>query len=250
MLRINKNKPVSGGEMTGANRWEEFWNRADTGLYVNQRNLEAHFACIEAGLSPHMPTDGAALDYGCGDALAANALARYCRKLTLYDASAAVQSRLRSRYAGDPRIEVACDDGTEALPPGGFDVVTVVSVVQYVPPDALPALLRRWRALLAPGGKLILADVVQPHVPLYQDVASQLTFARRNGFLIPALLGIAKLALSDYRKIRKSAGFATYTAPDMLRLLEEAGFDAQRLTPNIGPTPHRLSFIAEPSARP
>jgi cyclopropane fatty-acyl-phospholipid synthase-like methyltransferase len=250
MRRINKNKPAADGEMTGANCWEEFWNRADTGLYVNQRNLEAHFACIEAGLGPHMPTDGAVLDYGCGDALAAAALARCCRKLTLYDASAAVQSRLRSRYAEDARIEVALDDGPQALPPGGFDVVTVVSVVQYVPPDALPALLRRWRGLLAPGGKLILADVVQPHIPLYRDVASQLTFARRNRFFIPAIFGIIKLALSDYRKIRKSAGFAAYTAPDMLRLLEEAGFDAQRLTPNIGPTPHRLSFIAETSIRP
>lgn len=233
--------------MTAQGAWGEFWNRADTGIYVNRRNLEAHFANLVDGLAPHMPDGGAALDYGCGDALAAEALAARCARLTLYDAAPAVRTRLKERYAAHPRIRVADDHSPAALPNGAFDVITVVSVVQYVAPDALPDLLRRWRGLLAPGGRFILADVVPPETPLLRDVASQLAFAKRNGFFIPALLGIARLALSDYRKIRKSAGFATYSVEAMLRLLAEAGFDAERLSPNIGPTPHRLSFIARAS---
>ncbi|HRJ62035.1 MAG TPA: class I SAM-dependent methyltransferase, partial [Azospirillaceae bacterium] len=79
--------------------------------------------------------------------------------------------------------------------------------------------------------------------PLLRDVASQLSFAAANGFFGPAVLGIVKLALSDYREIRKTAGFSMYDAETMLKLLSEAGFQpAERLTPNIGPTPHRLSF--------
>ena len=206
--------------------WGEFWNRTDTGVYVNKRNLEAHFACLAAGLAPHMPHGGAALDYGCGDALAAAELAQRCDSLTLYDAAPAVRQRLKARYAKQPRIRIADSDGGDALPNGAFDVVTVVSVVQYVPPAELPALLRRWRALLKPGGRLILADVVPPKTPLLRDVASQLSFAAANGFLFPALLGILKLALSDYRKIRKTAGFSMYDAEAMLELLREAGFQA------------------------
>lgn len=230
--------------MSAASAWGEFWNRADTGVYVNRRNLEAHFACLADGLAPHMPKDGAALDYGCGDALAAGTLAERCAKLTLYDAAPTVRDRVKARYAGHPRIGIAEDDGPQSLPPGGFDVVTVVSVIQYVPPADLPALLRRWRDLLKPGGRLILADIVPPQTPLLRDVASQLAFAAANGFLFPALLGIVRLALSDYRKIRKTAGFSMYTAESMLDLLRDAGFHAERLTPNIGPTPHRLSFRA------
>lgn len=224
--------------------WGEFWNRADTGVYVNQRNLEAHFACLAAGLAPHMPAGGAVLDYGCGDALAAGELAQRCASLTLYDAAPAVRRRLKERYAKHPRIRIADSDGGDALPDGAFDVVTVVSVVQYVPPAELPALLRRWRGLLKPGGRLILADVVPPGTPLLRDVASQLSFAAANGFFGPAVLGIVKLALSDYRKIRKTVGFSMYGAESMLELLSDAGFQAERLIPNIGPTPHRLSFKA------
>lgn len=230
--------------MSAASAWGEFWNRAETGVYVNQRNLEAHFACLTAGLTPHMPAGGAVLDYGCGDALAAGELARRCDRLTLYDAAPAVRQRLKERYASHPRIRIADSDDAGALPDGGFDVVTVVSVIQYVPPADLPALLRRWRGLLKPGGCLILADVVPPGTPLLRDVASQLSFAAANGFLLPAALGIVKLALSDYRKIRKTAGFSMYDAEAMLELLKDAGFHAERLTPNIGPTPHRLSFKA------
>lgn len=230
--------------MSAASAWGEFWNRAETGVYVNQRNLEAHFACLTAGLAPHMPASGAVLDYGCGDALAAGELAQRCDRLTLYDAAPAVRQRLKARYASHPRVRIAESDDADALPDGGFDVVTVVSVIQYVPPDDLPALLRRWRALLKPGGCLILADVVPPGTPLLRDVASQLSFAAANGFLVPAVLGIVKLALSDYRKIRKTAGFSMYDAESMLELLSAAGFQAKRLTPNIGPTPHRLSFKA------
>lgn len=231
--------------MAACGAWEDFWNQADVGLYVNKRNLEAHFARLAADLTPYYPSCGAVLDYGCGDALAADPLSRRCGSLTLFDAAPAVRRRLAQRFAGRAGIIVAHDENDPILsPPGGFDLITVVSVAQYIPRDALPSLMRRWRGMLAPDGRLLLADVAPPDASAWRDAASQLTFAAQNGFLTAAMIGMVRLIGSDYRKIRKAAGFSTYAADEIIGLLRDAGFNAERLLRNIGPTPHRLSFIA------
>lgn len=231
-------------KMTAAETWVEFWDRPSTAIYVNSRNLEAHFESLRDGLLPHMPAGGRVLDYGCGDALAAGALAERCASLALYDAAPTVRHRLAGRYGRHRSIRVLDEEGLAREPAGSFNLIVAVSLVQYLDRAALPALLARWHRLLAPGGRLVLADVVPPHTPILKDVGSQLDLARRNGFLLAALAGLAKLAFSDYRRLRRTAGFATYEAGEILRLLADSGFAAERLPRNIGPTPHRLSFLA------
>lgn len=230
--------------MDGRAQWVEFWNRPNNAIYVNKRNLEVHFACLRDDLLPYVPAGGTVIDVGCGDALAAGAISERCGRLFLYDAAPAVRARIAERYAGWERIHILDDSGMAAMEPGTADLIVVVSVLQYVAPADLPALLGRWHDLLAPGGRLLIADVVQPDTPLHRDVGSQLALAARHGFLAPAILGIARLALSDYRQIRQRAGFATYTEDQLLRLFAASGLSAERLPRNIGPTPHRLSFIA------
>lgn len=228
--------------MAAESGWIEFWNRPNA-IYVNQKNLEAHFACLSDDLLPHIPEGGTVLDYGCGDALAAETLAGRCGSLLLYDAAPAVQARLRHRFAGHGRIRVLDDAELATLPADGIDLILVVSVLQYIPPPDLPGLVGRWKTLLKPGGRLLVGDVVQPDTPLYRDVASQLRMASRHGFLIPAVLGIARLALSDYRQLRQRAGFATYRPEQVITLLADGGLAPERLAKNIGPTAHRASFI-------
>ena len=47
---------------------------------------------------------------------------------------------------------------------------------------------------------------------------------------------------SDYRELRRKAGFAMYRADEMLSLLRSAGFDGARLPNNIGPGRHRRAY--------
>ncbi|MBP2231502.1 SAM-dependent methyltransferase [Azospirillum agricola] len=231
-----------------ADRWVEFWNRPHS-IYANRRHLEAHFARIGQDVAEHLPSDGTVLDFGCGDALAADAMAERCGSLLLFDASPAVRARLTGRFSGNPRVRVLDERGLAALPPGSVDLLLVVSVLQYIPEADLPTLLERWRKLLSPGGRALIADVVDPGTPMLADVASQLRMGWEHGFLTASLVALLRLTLSDYRQVRREAGFATYTPDEVLERLEKAGLRGIRLPRNIGPTPHRRSFIAHPRTR-
>lgn len=226
--------------------WVEFWNRPNA-IYANRRNLEAHFSCLLRDLEAYLPEGGAVLDFGCGDALAAEAMAARCGTLYLYDAASVVRERLQARFRDHPRIKVLDEDALSALPTASIDLILAVSVLQYIPRDDLRGLLLRWRGLLKPEGYALIADVVDPHTPMLQDIASQLRMARQHGFLLAALLGLGRLALSDYRRIRHEAGFSTYTPAELLDVLEAAGLHAAPLPRNVGPTPHRRSFLARPT---
>lgn len=225
--------------------WIEFWGRPHA-IYVNRRNLEAHFERLWADLAPLLPAGAGAtvLDWGCGDALAAERIAARAGVLYLYDAVEAVRARLGDRLGAEPRIRVLDEAGLAAVGDGSVDMVLVVSVLQYLDGAQLDAALREWRRLLAPGGRLLVADVIEPDTPVLRDVASQLRFARENGFLAAALAGLARMALSDYGRVRRQAGFSTHRPEEMLARLRAAGFEAERLPRNVGPTPHRHSFLA------
>ncbi len=233
----------------GSSGWVDFWNRPNA-IYANQRNLEAHFACLQSDLEAHLPEGGTVLDFGCGDALTAEAMAKRCRNVWLYDAAPAVRQRLRERLSGHPGIRVLDDDDLAALPAGSVDLVLAVSVLQYIPREELDGVLRLWRNLVGAEGRILIADVVDPDTPMLRDIASQLGMARRHGFLMAALMGLGRMALSDYRRIRRESGFSTYTPADLESRLSAAGLRAERLPKNIGPTPHRHSFVARTHAQP
>ncbi len=170
--------------------WIDFWDRPNA-IYVNQRNLDAHFECLTRDLQRFVPADGrkAVLDFGCGEALGAERLAEGCSTLYLYDAAPAVRKRLRKRLSHDRRIIILDDERLRQLDAGTIDLILVVSVIQYMGAGELASLMRSWHRLLTPSGELIVADVIEPGTPIYLDVTSQLKFAWRYGFLLPALAG-------------------------------------------------------------
>jgi SAM-dependent methyltransferase len=223
--------------------WIDFWDRPNA-IYVNQRNLDAHFECLTRDIQRFVPAGGrkAVLDFGCGEALGAERLAEGCSTLYLYDAAPAVRKRLRKRLAHDGRIIVLDDQDLRRLDAGTIDLILVVSVIQYMAKDELISLLRFWHRLLKPAGELIVADVIEPETSMLLDVASQLRFAWSHGFLLPALAGIARMFFSDYRELRRKAGFAMYPAGEMIGLLRGAGFDGAGLPANFGPGRHRRAY--------
>jgi len=224
--------------------WIEYWDDKPT-IYVNRRHREAHYRGVANGLIAHVG-DGhpVVLDYGCGEALFAGDVARHCSRLYLCDAAPSVRNELQRRFAATENIVVIAPDELAGLPADTLDLIVVNSVVQYLSPADLDRSLDEWRRLLAPAGRLLVADVIPPTVGPLTDALALLDFGRHEGFLIAAGAGLIRTFFSGYRKVRAALGLQQYDASTFLDRLISHGLSAQRHHPNLGHNQARMAFIA------
>jgi SAM-dependent methyltransferase len=224
--------------------WIDYWN-ADHPIYVNERHKALHAAGIARDFARYIPGRGAAvLDYGCGEALYAEDVARLCRWLVLSDAAPAVREKLKARTAHLPSITVDGPDETADRMPQSFDLIVVNSLLQYLDAATLGALLDLWKRLLKADGRLVIADVIPPGVSPLTDATALLHFGWQGGFLGGALMGLARTAVSGYRKLRGELGFSMHGEADFISLLARHGLQAARVQPNFGHNPARMTFMA------
>jgi SAM-dependent methyltransferase len=227
-----------------ADTWVSFWDRPHA-IYVSARHADVHYRDVGAAIMRYVPGPTAQiLDYGCGEALHADAVAAGAGHLFLCEAAPSVRRKLAMRYDGISKIEVIAPESLPAMSDGSLDLIVVNSVLQYLSRDELLALLAQWRRLLGSGGTLVIGDVIPPNVSIWQDLAALLLYAQANGFLPAALLGIVRTAASPYRKIRAAHGLTCYAETDFVALLRAAGFSAAREPVNIEHNQARMTFIA------
>jgi SAM-dependent methyltransferase len=232
--------------MAAMSDWRTFWD-SNHSIYVNARHKDVHYREVAEGIASYVPgPDARVLDYGCGEALHADLIANVAGEVYLSDSAPTVRAQMTERFAVNPRIKVLAPEEVEHLPSQTFDLIVSNSVVQYLTAAELDRLLALWRRLLKPDGALIVADVIPPDVGAISDVTALLRYARRNGFLLAAMLGLARTAISPYRKLRSQLGIAQYTEADFRQKLVAAGLSAERLTHNLEHNPARMSFRAKP----
>ncbi|MGL4650711.1 MAG: class I SAM-dependent methyltransferase [Caldilineaceae bacterium] len=225
--------------------WIDYWN-SDHPIYVNDRHKALHASGLANDFRRHVKSPHAqVLDFGCGEALYAEEVARFCGRLTLSDAAPAVRAKVAERVKAIPTILVQSAEETAAMPDASFDLIVVNSVAQYLTVDQLAGFMPGWRRMLKPDGRLVLADIIPPNVSPVTDAAALLSFAWKGGFVGAALAGLVKTALSDYRKIRGELGFTTHSEADLLPMLARAGLRGERVYPNFGHNQARMTFVAK-----
>ena len=119
-------------------------------------------ASVFAALAQAVPlrADMVALDYGAGTGLLALALAARVRRVLAVDSSAGMLAVLaeKARARRCANVETLhADFAQDPLPPGPFDLVASAMTLHHVADVA--GLLRKFFALLAPGGRIALADL-------------------------------------------------------------------------------------------
>jgi SAM-dependent methyltransferase len=234
--------------MPAMSDWRSFWD-SEHSIYVNARHKDVHYREIADQIAAFVPEPQArVLDFGCGDTLHADRVAAVAGEVMLCDSAPSVRAAMAARFASNPRIKVLAPEEVERLPDRSLDLVVMNSVVQYLTQAELDRLLALWRRLLAPGGSLIVADVIPPDVGALSDVTALLRYAGRHGFLLAALMGLARTAVSPYRKLRSQIGIAQYTEREFMGKLASAGFAAERLARNMEHNPARMTFRARASA--
>jgi len=229
--------------------WVEYYD-SDHSIYVNARHRDVHYARLAAAFMRHVPPGGArVLDYGCGEALHADRVVAAAGALVLAEAGPAVRGRLKARFKGHPAISVVSTDEVAALPPGSFDMVIVHSVSQYLSPDDFARIAAMFYGLLAPGGLLLVGDVVPPEASVLAETLALLRFGLRDGFFVAAATGLIRTFFSDYRQLRSRIGLTRYSEAQMVATLRAAGFAATRAPVNAGHLTTRMTFLAR-KARP
>ena len=228
--------------------WRDYWN-SDTPIYVNARHKQVHYRRIADDIERLlMEPSPRVLDYGCGEALAADRVAKRCEHLYLCDGAELVRGRLSDRFGDVANITILAPEDLGAIADGSLDVIVVNSVVQYLNREELTRTLAQWRRKLAPGGRLVVADVIPHKVSPVTDAMALLASAAQNGFLFAAVLGLGKTFFSDYRRVRSALGLAHYDEAEMLTLLRTSGFAAERVGWNFGHNQARMAFSGTPTA--
>ncbi|MCX7628615.1 MAG: methyltransferase domain-containing protein [Geminicoccaceae bacterium] len=230
--------------------WLDFWSRPHR-IYVNDRHRRVHYARIADEILALLPRPGArVLDFGCGEALEAHRVAERCGRLFLCEAAESVRAELERRYADHPRITVIADVADPRVAEESLDLLVVVSVLQYLARAEFEDLLPLFRRKLAPGGVLVLADVLPPTTSVVADTANLLRTAARHGFLLAALGGLASLAVGEYARLRRRLGLTRWAPEELLALLRRHGFAAERNPRNLGFDPNRMTFLARRADQP
>ena len=101
-----------------------------------------------------------ALEYGCGTGLLGFALAPFPGELTLADASDGMLDVLRGKIAATGAHKMSAvklDLIADAPPAARYDLVCLLMVLHHIPDT--DAILRRFHAILAPGGRLCVGDL-------------------------------------------------------------------------------------------
>jgi ubiquinone/menaquinone biosynthesis C-methylase UbiE len=230
--------------------WIDYYDSTHT-IYASKLHRELHFQLIARDIIGYIPSpDAVVLDYACGEALSAAQVAEACGKLYLAEPAPGVRGRLIARFAPNMKIRVRSLEDLRKMEENSLDLVVMNSVAQYMTPAELDSAFATSRRLLKPGGRLVVGDVLRPEVGMPRDILALLRFARANGFLRDALLGLISTALSDYRQLRGRIGLQRYGEAQMMAKLAASGFNASRAQFNIGHNPWRMTFVARPAFSP
>src|SRR2546426_11119045 len=175
------------------NQWHAYWDRLEEHVFFRVE-AEDYLSRLEAALGPHL--GARVLDFGCGFGFVAELLAPRVPALFVFDASDRLRRRAQLRLAGHVNVRVL---GAPEVAPWPdelrFDLILVNSVVQYMTPDKFHGWLRRWRAMLAPGGRLVLSDLLVRDVNPLREMVDLLVLGARGRCLV----GVVRKALGEIR---------------------------------------------------
>jgi SAM-dependent methyltransferase len=229
--------------------WRSFWDSAHS-IYVNARHKDVHYREIADHIAAFVPgPEARVLDYGCGEATHADRVAAVAAQVLLCDQAPSVRAAIAARFKADARLRALAPEEVEKLPDKSLDLIVANSMTQYLTPAELDRVLGLWHRLLTPSGALIVGDVIPPGTGTLTDVVALMRYAAANGFLVAALWGLVRTAVSPYSRLRSRIGVTRYTQSAFLQKLAAAGFAAERLPRNLEHNAARMTFRARPLRR-
>jgi SAM-dependent methyltransferase len=220
--------------------WRSFWESASS-CRLNYVEAEHFVDTLQqhVGLQPAWRV----LDFGCGFGFTAGLIAPRVESVSVWDTAANMRAHARDHLAPHGNVEFL-DLGTEITLPGGarFHLIVVNSVVQYMSADELAAWLVVWRDGLAPGGRLVLSDLIPRGHDVRRDIPAVLLFSLRRGTLLRTVIEGVK-EWRRYRHVHSSVSLLMITPDELTQQAKELGLDTEILPVNLSSHPARVSVV-------
>jgi SAM-dependent methyltransferase len=227
----------TGPEICG---WTGYWDGVEH-RHIFVVEARDHVDRLRAAVAPR--ASDRVLDFGCGFGHVVALLAPSVAHVAYWDAAAGMRAATAARTAALHHVvplDLAGPIPHDAA--GTYDLVLANSVVQYLSPAELDTWLARWRALLAPGGAVVLSDIPTPDGSALGELVGMLRFAARHGFLGRALVdGLAEAR--RYRRSRGSVDLQRWTAAALTEAAAAAGLDLRVLPHNLTHRTRRLTVL-------
>lgn len=148
-----------------------------------------------------IPRQGVVLDYGCGRGDLMEAMLAAGRTCMGCDSSPDSLRTVEQRFAGNPHFLGTFPSPPELPQPP--DVITLVEVIEHLPPVASKDFLTGIGALLQPGGHIVIT------CPNQEDLQASEVLCPECGCCFHAVQHMQSLAPADLAALAGSAGFRT-----------------------------------------
>ena len=230
---------VNDGDDRG--EWESYWERLNDRQQLFREQSDEYFRNLDAtfGLDPRARV----LDFGCGFGHVAQMLAPRVGELFLWDASANMRRRARLNVAGRQNIRFLDLSDPKSLSPDlQFELILVNSVVQYMTMEEFVIWLLRWRNMLAPGGRIVVSDLIPPDYGALWDIVDLLRLSARRGFLVRAIWQ-AVSEIWRYWGVRRVRPLSRLGREELSPRGKDAGLTVSYLPANLTHFKKRLTAV-------
>jgi SAM-dependent methyltransferase len=233
--------PVKGNDANDQGIWDAYWEGLNDEQQLFREQSDEYFRNLDAtfGRDPRARV----LDFGCGFGFVAEILAPQVRELFLWDASANMRRHARLNVAGRQNIRFLDLTDPQSLPDKlEFELILVNSVVQYMNLEEFSNWLSRWRNMLAPGGRIVVSDLIPPNYHALWDIADLLRFSARRGFFVNAVCQ-AMRDIWRYWGVRRVRPLARIGREDLSQRGKDAGLIVSYLPVNLTHFKKRLTAV-------
>jgi 2-polyprenyl-3-methyl-5-hydroxy-6-metoxy-1,4-benzoquinol methylase len=205
-----------------ADNWIDFWkqkNAFDDSMGVN---YSVFLEKVERYVKPQPSM--VVLDIGSGPGNLEDAWYNRVKELHAVDVSTRYNNIVREKHKEHPNVFVYDLPGDDylnfsMLAGKKFDLIIVMSVLQYYRnKEEVKQLIRSAKELAAPGGTLLIADIMAP-TPFLKEVTQVLGDALKKGKFFSVL--------SLFVKISKQAGFLVLKNEDWKEIISELNLNAR-----------------------
>jgi len=221
--------------------WKAYWEELSDNQRIFREQSDEYVRNLESAM---VPDRGArVLDFGCGFGFVAEMLAPQLAELFLWDSSANMRCRARLNVAGRQNIRfLDLSDPKSLSPDMQFDLILVNSVVQYMTLEEFSAWLLRWRNMLAPGGRIVVSDLIPTDYPALWDIVDLLRLSARRGFLVRAMWQ-AFSEIWRYWGVRRVRPLSRVRREDLSQRGKDASLTVSYLPANLTHFKKRLTAV-------